>query len=49
MRVCEVDGVEESGCVLVRPDLFVAWRAKRMCEDPEEKFLKVMRSILGFG
>ncbi|KAK4182348.1 phenol 2-monooxygenase [Podospora australis] len=29
--------VEENGCVLVRPDRFVAWRSKSMIENPKEK------------
>ena len=45
-RICEVDGIEEDGCVLVRPDLFVAWRARTMDEDAEGKLLKVMRAVL---
>ncbi|KAH6868866.1 2,4-dichlorophenol 6-monooxygenase [Thelonectria olida] len=43
-------GVEESGAVLVRPDLFVAWRAPKALPDSgacELKLMTVMRSILG--
>ncbi|KAK4226602.1 phenol 2-monooxygenase [Podospora fimiseda] len=32
--------VEEDGCVLVRPDRFVAWRSKSMIENPKEKLEK---------
>ncbi|KAF1833597.1 hypothetical protein BDW02DRAFT_500392 [Decorospora gaudefroyi] len=39
-------GVEEYGCVLVRPDYFVAWRAQE-CGDEVGRLLKVMGSILG--
>ncbi|VBB79390.1 Putative Oxygenase [Podospora comata] len=39
--------VEEDGCVLVRPDRFVAWRAKEMVEDAEGKLEEVLRRILG--
>lgn len=45
-----LSGVEESGAVLVRPDLFVAWRAPRVLPDAaacELKLMTVMRSILG--
>ncbi|KAK4161037.1 phenol 2-monooxygenase [Cladorrhinum sp. PSN259] len=35
--------VEEDGCVLVRPDRFVAWRSKSMIENPKEKLEKVMK------
>ena len=35
--------VEEDGCVLVRPDRFVAWRSKRMVSNCDEKLLMVMR------
>lgn len=38
--------VEEDGCVLVRPDRFVAWRAMKMIEDREGRLEKVMRSVL---
>lgn len=41
--------VEESGCVLVRPDYFVAWRCMRWEDDGEARLLKVMRSILSRG
>ena len=42
-------GVGEDGCVLVRPDRFVAWRAKERLAEEEagEKLATVMRSILG--
>ena len=38
--------VEEDGCVLVRPDRFVAWRSKSMIGDPRAKLEEVMRKIL---
>ena len=42
-----VRGVEESGAVLVRPDRFVAGRAREGMVGCEEKLGEVMRSILG--
>lgn len=39
-------GVEDSGCVLVRPDRFVAWRAVRMVPDCEAKLRAVLDRIL---
>jgi hypothetical protein len=41
-------GVEEDGCVLVRPDYFVAWRAQESGHEAE-RLVKVMRSVLGFA
>ena len=41
-KVC----VDEDGCVLVRPDLFVAWRSQSS-ENESERLLEVMRSIMG--
>jgi hypothetical protein len=38
--------VDEEGCVLTRPDRFVAWRAAAMILDPEAKMLHVLTSIL---
>lgn len=38
--------VEEDGCVLARPDRFVAWRSKGMIPDADAKLEKVMRKIL---
>jgi hypothetical protein len=40
-------GVEEDGCVLVRPDYFVAWRAQESGNEVA-RLIKVMSSILGF-
>ncbi|KAL1887189.1 hypothetical protein Sste5346_010364 [Sporothrix stenoceras] len=39
-------GVSESGCVLVRPDYFVAWRSESGVDDGEQKLRNVMKSIL---
>lgn len=41
--------VEEDGCVLVRPDRFVAWRSKSMIKNPEEKLETVMKAVLLIG
>ncbi|KIW19382.1 hypothetical protein PV08_03677 [Exophiala spinifera] len=42
----KVRDVEESGCVLVRPDYFVAWRSEKWEQDGEEKLRTVLKSIL---
>lgn len=39
--------IAEDGCVLVRPDRFVAWRARGMIDEAEGKLGRVMKSILG--
>lgn len=39
--------IDDDGCVLVRPDRFVAWRARLMPDQPEEKLAFVMAQILG--
>lgn len=44
-------GVEEDGCVLVRPDRVVAWRSFEVLADEERcstKIVEVLRSILGW-
>lgn len=38
--------VEEDGCVLVRPDRFVAWRAHSVKQDCQTALERVMRAIL---
>ncbi|OCT49634.1 2,4-dichlorophenol 6-monooxygenase [Cladophialophora carrionii] len=38
--------VNEDGCVLVRPDNFVAWRSRSLAEDCPATVLGVMRKIL---
>lgn len=44
----DIRGVEEDGCILVRPDLFVGWRAtKSMAGEESAKLREVMRQILG--
>ena len=41
--------VDESGCVLVRPDAHVAWRSQEMVEDPEAALLAALRGVLDRG
>lgn len=38
--------VEEDGCVLVRPDRFVAWRSRSMLADSGTKLAFIMNSVL---
>ncbi|KAJ9131364.1 Phenol 2-monooxygenase [Pleurostoma richardsiae] len=38
--------VEEDGCVLVRPDRFIAWRSASMIDSCRKKLESIMRSIL---
>ncbi|KAK4165565.1 phenol 2-monooxygenase [Cladorrhinum sp. PSN259] len=38
--------VSEDGCVLVRPDRFVAWRSKGMVNDAAERLEKVLSKVL---
>lgn len=40
-------GVEEDGCVLVRPDRFVAWRCKAKIAEPAVDLSYVMMRVLG--
>lgn len=45
----KVRGVDDEGCVLVRPDLIVGWRTAQMPKDPYQALLRVMNNILGWG
>ncbi|KAK0708638.1 FAD binding domain-containing protein [Lasiosphaeris hirsuta] len=38
--------VDEDGCLLVRPDRFVAWRSEGLIAGPAQQLEEVMRSIL---
>ena len=42
----EVRAVEESGCILVRPDRFVCWRCQKLPNDYTEALRVAMRSVL---
>lgn len=42
-------GVEEDGCILVRPDRTVCWRSMTMRKDCNAALLRVVKSILGVG
>jgi 2,4-dichlorophenol 6-monooxygenase len=46
-RWCDLSGIEESGCILVRPDLIVAWRSAAMADDPTDRLGEAMSRILG--
>jgi 2,4-dichlorophenol 6-monooxygenase len=39
--------VSDRGCVLVRPDRFVAWRCAEAVSDPQRELRQVMATILG--
>lgn len=39
-------GVEEDGCVLVRPDRFVAWRSMTLPVDPAAELVRVLSALL---
>lgn len=41
-------GVSESGCVLVRPDYFVAWRSESWVDDGEDKLRHVLKTVLSW-
>jgi 2,4-dichlorophenol 6-monooxygenase len=43
----EISETDESGCVLVRPDLIVAWRCHSVPGDPLQALDSAMRQILG--
>ena len=43
-RACEI---ADTGCLLVRPDQHVAWRAEEMMADPEVELRRVLASVLG--
>lgn len=38
--------VAESGCVLVRPDQHVAWRAEELSDNPEAELTRVLTAVL---
>ena len=43
----ELSEVQEDGCVLVRPDLHVAWRSLTLPSDPTATLTRVMQRLLG--
>jgi hypothetical protein len=44
----EIRGVAESGCVLVRPDYFVAWRCQQWEYVSKQRVKEVLQSVLSF-
>lgn len=45
----KIRGVAESGCVLVRPDYFVAWRCEYWAPESATRLEVVMRSVLSLS
>ena len=41
--------VSDRGCLLVRPDRFIAWRSRDLPSDPVAALRQTMRSVLGRG
>jgi 2,4-dichlorophenol 6-monooxygenase len=44
-RMRQIDG---AGCLLVRPDRFIAWRCPGRVADPAGELEAVVKNILGF-
>ena len=42
-------GLTDSGAALIRPDGFIAWRAKSMARDPEGEITNALRKVLMRG
>ncbi len=42
-----ISGVEDSGCVLVRPDMHVGWRCQRAAIDASDRLVEAVHRILG--
>ena len=38
--------IEDDGCIVVRPDQHVAWRAQHLASDPAHALRRVLRKIL---
>ena len=38
--------IEEDGCILVRPDRFIAWRSMEMISEPQKVLLEILRRTL---
>jgi 2-polyprenyl-6-methoxyphenol hydroxylase-like FAD-dependent oxidoreductase len=47
-RWSDLADIEESGCVLVRPDLYIYWRCTAMPADPVLELSATMRALVGF-
>ena len=39
--------ISDRGCLLVRPDRFIAWRSAALPSDPVQELRSVMLSVLG--
>lgn len=39
--------ISEDGCLLIRPDRFVAWRSRDMISNPGDELSRVLKEVLG--
>jgi 2,4-dichlorophenol 6-monooxygenase len=39
--------IDENGCLLVRPDGYVAWRCRSLASDAEARLMRVVAVLLG--
>lgn len=45
----KIRGIEDGGCVLVRPDLIVGWRSAQLPANPTESLSQALSGILGWA
>jgi 2,4-dichlorophenol 6-monooxygenase len=44
-----INGIEDDGCLLVRPDRHIAWRSARLPDDPAADLHRVLRQVLALS
>jgi 2,4-dichlorophenol 6-monooxygenase len=44
-----ISGIEDDGCLLVRPDRHIAWRSARLPDDPAAELHRVLRQVLALS
>ena len=44
-----ISGIDDGGCLLVRPDRHIAWRSARLPDDPAAELRRVLRQVLALS